>query len=95
MKGSEDLFKRFERLSNIVNYEGCSYYVDTVYTSQNTFETMIFYVQGDFEEMEDVTVLNVPEKYIDWGGLYTEIYTNPETATKRHYEIIKDIGKYL
>ena len=70
------------RFSNIVEYNGNYYYVDSCYTLDHGYETMVFACDSN----GNVT---------DWGDLYCDIYDNADEMELKHYEIIADLGAVL
>lgn len=73
---------RKDSLSNVVEHKGNYYYVDSCYTLDHGYETMIF----PCDENGNVT---------NWGELYTEWYENATEMEMRHEAIVADIGSVL
>lgn len=69
---------RNEALSNIVELEGNYYYIDSCYTFDHGYETMIFPCDSN----GNVT---------DWGELYAEWYEDRAAMEARHKEIVADL----
>ena len=69
-------------LTNIVEHHGNYYYVDSRYTFDHGYETMIFHC-------------NANGQVTDWCDLYAEWYTSQKEMATRHKQIIDDISFYL
>lgn len=91
-QGGGALCEGFKKMSNIVKYNGKTYFVDTANTPDHGLETMIFLSK---EQPETDNIKNVDSDLIDFADLYTEYYQSEEKAIKGHNRIIKNIGKYI
>ena len=69
-------------LTNIVEHNGNYYYVDSRYTFDHGYETMIFHCDAN-------------GKVTNWLDLYAEWYSSQEEMAARHKQIVDDIGLYL
>lgn len=82
---TEEMLSKVARetaLSDVVKLNGNYYYVDSCYTLDHGYETMVFACDSN----RNVT---------DWSDLYCEIYDNRDEMEIRHYEIIADLGSVL
>ena len=70
------------KLSNVVEHKGNYYFVDSCYTLDHGYETMIF----PCDENGNVT---------NWGELYCEIYDTQSKMEDTHNAIVADIGSVL
>lgn len=71
-------------LAHFVKHNGAIYYVDSAYTFDEGYETMIFEVKGKTEMA-----------FVDWSGIYTEHYQDEETMRIKHKYIIENIGEFV
>ena len=69
--------------ANIVRCGNVYYYVDTAYTFDAVWETMVFL----YDEKEKAVA--------DWTDRYVERYSTEKNALKRHDEICNNLEKYL
>lgn len=69
---------RNDALSDIVELNGNYYYIDSCYTMDHGYETMIFPCDSNGE----VT---------DWGELYAEWYDSRTEMANRHKAIVADL----
>lgn len=69
---------RNDALTNIVELDGNYYYIDSCYTLDQGYETMIFPCDSN----GNVT---------DWGELYAEWYNTRTEMESRHKEIVADL----
>ena len=70
-------------LSDVVLHSnGNHYYIDSRYTYDHGYETMVFLCDSKGE-------------VISWSDLYAEIYTSKEAMQTRHAEIIANLEEYV
>lgn len=70
------------KLSDVVEHKGNYYFVDSCYTLDHGYETMIFAC----DENGNVT---------DWGDLYCDIHLSERQMIDAHKAIVADIGMVL
>lgn len=70
------------KFTDIVKVDGIYYLVDSCFTFDCGFETMIFMCNDD-------------GKVIDWCDLYVEHYNTKSEMEIRHYEIVSELEKGL
>ena len=68
--------------SDIIEYNGNYYYVDSRYTLDHGYETMVFAC----DDKGNVT---------DWIDLYCDIYATPTEMAVAHKKLIADLGAVL
>ena len=69
-------------LTNIVEYKGNYYYIDSCYTLDCGYETMVF----PCDEKGNVT---------DWGDLYCERYSTQAEMEAGHKAIIANLNDFI
>ena len=90
---SEDYFK----LSDIVNYNGKSYFVDTCYAADvKALETMVFSIKKFLPENYDP--FEEPEKFeemVEWGHeLFVTHHKDKSEARRVHMMVVENLRKY-
>ena len=71
----------YRELSHIVECNGKKYFVDSNFTLDYGYETMVF----DVLENEKIC----------WSGIYTERYSSYEKMEKQHYIICNNLENYI
>ena len=69
-------------LTNVVEYKGNYYYIDSCFTADHGYETMVF----PCDEKGNVT---------DWGELYCEIYDTQTEMEVGHKAIVANLSDIL
>lgn len=73
----------YRELSHIVKSNDKYYLVDSNDTMDAGYETMVFFYNIKDDEVED------------WGDLYCKRYNTEKEMEKHHFEVCKNIEKYL
>lgn len=77
-------------LASLVKHNRAVYYVDSAYTFDKGYETMIFKTNGN----PKITIMG-ELKGVDWSGIYTEHYQDEESMRIKHKYIIENIGEFV
>ena len=78
----ELLKNKSTKLSDVVEHKGNYYYIDSCYTLDHGYETMVF-------------ACDVNGNIFDWTELYSDWYSTKEEMEIGHKAIIADIGSVL
>ena len=73
---------RNDALTDVVELDGKFYYIDSCYTLDHGYETMVF----PCDSKGNVT---------DWGELYAEWYDDQPSMERRHSEIVQNLKDIL
>lgn len=77
-------------LAHFVKHNGAVYYVDSAYTFDEGYETMIFETNG-----KPTMTFWGELTGVDWSGIYTEHYQDEYTMEIKHKYIIKNISEFV
>lgn len=75
----------FKKMSNIVNHDGKSYFVDTNNTFDRGLETMVF-DSGPQNESDSESKIDF--ELIDWLGIYCELHDSARIAAAHHEKVV-------
>ena len=71
----------YRELSHIVECNGKKYFIDSNYTFDYGYETMVFDVLKNND--------------IDWSGIYVERHSSYQKMEKQHYIICNNLENYI
>lgn len=86
----KDLTEEYFKLSDIINYEGVSYYVDTTYCSDvGRLETAVFNLKNpvpdDYNPFDDIDGF---ENNVDWANeVYVKTHKDKSEARRIHKQV--------
>ena len=81
----------FKKMSNIVNHDGKSYFVDTNNTFDRGLETMVFN-SGPQNESDNESKINF--ELIEWDGIYCELHDSTDVAISHHNKVVELIRRF-
>lgn len=86
----------FEKMSNIVNYKGKSYFVDTNDTFDVGLETMIFPSEPQAETSDEEEIDFDKIDFMEGtDGLHRKLHDSEQEAIAYHRSVIDGISLYL
>lgn len=82
------------KLANVVCYEGKYYIVDTQqdFMGDNVYETIL---SPSKKQKETDVVSEINYRKVDFSKYYIVTTKDVKTAMENHYEVVKNIGKYI